>query len=300
MLITGLGVLALVFFRDELNAMGSDVNFELVLPLAMREFVPTGLLGLLIAALLAAFMSTYAATVNAAPAYIVNDVYKRYLNPTASQQTYVRMSYATSLLVVLVGTGVGFFVHSLNAIIDWIVAALYGSYTAANVLKWYWWRLNGYGYFWGMLTGIAAAMIVPSLVPDVNPLYSFPIILAVSLVGCIAGSLATDPDDEQVLERFYLRVRPWGFWGPVHARLLAKRPGLAANRDFGRDMLNVAVGIAWQTGLTTIGIFLVIQDWTRLLASLGVVALATVFLKLRWYDRLRDEPEDAVAPAAAG
>jgi len=56
------------------------------------------------------------------------------------------------------------------------------------------------------------------------------------------------------------------------------------------------VGIAWQTGLTTIGIFLVIHDWTRLLASLGVVVLATLFLKTSWYDRLRDEPEpDAAA-----
>jgi len=295
MLIAGLTVLALVFFRDDLNAMGAAVDFEQILPLALREFVPTGLLGLLIAALLAAFMSTYAATVNAAPAYIVNDIYKRYVNPGASQRTCVRMSYATSVLVVLVGTGVGFFVHSLNSIIDWIVAALYGGYTASNLLKWYWWRLNGHGYFWGMVAGIAAAG-VPLLMPEVNALYLFPIILAISLVGCIAGSLATEPDDEEVLKRFYLKVRPWGFWGPIHRKLLAERPGLRANRDFGRDMLNVAVGIAWQTGLTTIGIFLVIHDWTRLLASLGVVVLATLFLKTSWYDRLRDEPEpDAAA-----
>src|SRR5690606_32125160 len=100
MLITGLTILALVYFNDELNAMGADVDFELVLPFAMREFIPVGLLGLLIAALLAAFMSTYAATVNAAPAYLVNDIYKRYVNPNAPEKTYVRMSYAASLAVV--------------------------------------------------------------------------------------------------------------------------------------------------------------------------------------------------------
>jgi Na+/proline symporter len=300
MLITGLTVLALVFFSDELNAMGSDVNFELVLPFAMREFIPTGLLGLLIAALLAAFMSTYAATVNAAPAYIVNDVYKRYYAPDAPDSSYVRMSYATSILVVLVGTGVGFFVESLNAIVDWIVAALYGGYTASNLLKWYWWRFNGYGYFWGMAGGILAAIVVPRLMPDVNALYAFPIILALSLAGCVAGSLATDPDDEAVLKNFYLKVRPWGFWGPIHAKLAEERPGLRANGDFGRDMLNVVVGIAWQTALTAAGIYLVTEQYGSLLACAALIAVTTLILKRSWYDRLEDYPDGYSPKAASG
>ena len=74
MLITGLTILALVFFSDELNGMGADVDFEQILPFAIRNFVPVGLMGLLIAGLLAAFMSSFAATVNAAPAYLVNDI----------------------------------------------------------------------------------------------------------------------------------------------------------------------------------------------------------------------------------
>jgi len=298
MLIAGLTVLALVFFSDELRAMGPDVNFELVLPFAMREFIPTGLLGLLIAALLAAFMSTYAATVNAAPAYIVNDIYKRYYDPDAPDRTYVRMSYATSVLVVLVGTAVGFFVVSLNEIVDWIVAALYGGYTASNLLKWYWWRFNGYGYFWGMVGGILSAMIVPQLMPDVNTLYTFPIILALSLVGCIAGSLTTAPDDEAVLKEFYLKVRPWGFWGPIHEKLAAERPGLRANGDFERDMFNVVVGIVWQTALTAAGIYLVTEQFGNLLVCAIVIAATTVILKLNWYDRLQDYP-DGVSPEVA-
>src|SRR5690606_7258293 len=113
MLVAGLTVLALAHFTDDLASQGDQVDFELVLPLAMREVIPMGLLGLLISALLAAFMSTYAATVNAAPAYVVNDIYKRYLNPTASEKTYVRVSYATSIIVVIVGTAFGFLTDSL-------------------------------------------------------------------------------------------------------------------------------------------------------------------------------------------
>src|SRR5690606_15851504 len=72
LMVAGLTVLALVFFMDDLRNMGDKVDFEQILPFAMKNYMPAGLLGLLIAGLLAAFMSTFAATVNAAPAYLVN------------------------------------------------------------------------------------------------------------------------------------------------------------------------------------------------------------------------------------
>jgi Na+/proline symporter len=301
MLITGLTVLALVFFSGELNTMGEAVDFEMVLPFAMREFVPVGVLGLLIAALLAAFMSTYAATVNAAPAYIVNDIYKRYINPNAPEKRYVWMSYTTSLVVVVVGTAFGFFIPDLNTVVLWIVGALYGGYTSANLLKWYWWRFNSYGYFWGMAAGIAAAGIVPEAMTllfgegafgNARPVYGFPIILALSLIGCIAGSLLTQPDHEEVLKNFYLKVRPWGFWKPIHEKVLHEHPDLEVNKGFRRDMFNVVVGIIWQTALTATGIFLVIEAWTYLLTCVAVTAVTSIVLKYNWYDKMEDYPKD--------
>ena len=79
--------------------------------------------------------------------------------PGKSEKTYVRYGYLTSFLLVLIGIFFGFFATSLNAITLWITASLYGGYTAANVLKWVWWRCNGYGYFWGMLTGLLASTV---------------------------------------------------------------------------------------------------------------------------------------------
>ncbi|MCC6492391.1 MAG: Na+:solute symporter [Pirellulales bacterium] len=302
MLITGLTVLALAFFTDDLSAMGDQVDFELILPLAMKNFVPTGLFGVLIAALLAAFMSTYAATVNAAPAYLVNDIYKRYVNPHASQQTYVWMSYVASLAVVVVGTAFGFMTDALNDVVKWIAFALGGGYTAANVLKWHWWRFNSYGYFWGMLSGMGAAGAVPLLLPDQATIWglptevvSFPAILAVALVGCVVGSFASPPDDAETLKNFYRKVRPWGLWGPVHAMVQLETPHIQANRDCPRDMLNIAVGICWQTALTAVGIYLVLERWTALAIAAAVIAAASLFLKFNWYDKLRDYPEDLAA-----
>ncbi|MEM6648485.1 MAG: sodium:solute symporter, partial [Bacteroidota bacterium] len=167
-----------------------------------------------------------------------------------------------------------------------------GGYTAANLLKWYWWRFNSYGYFWGMLAGILSAMIVPSLLPNLTALYSFPIILVISIIGCVAGSYMTPPDDEAVLKNFYLKVRPWGFWKPIHDKVVAEHPEVQHNGDFKRDMVNVAVGIVWQTVLTATGILLVIEAWRPLLVSVAVIIATTAFLKLNWYDRLQDYPDD--------
>jgi len=292
MLITGLTILALVFFSGELDSMGADVDFEQILPFAIKNFVPVGLMGLLIAGLLAAFMSSFAATVNAAPAYLVNDIYKRYFNDKASDKTYINMSYLCSIGVVVVGTLFGFALDSLNSIIDWLVAALFGGYTAANLLKWYWWRFNSYGYFWGMVAGIVAAMVLPTLLPGFTALEAFPVNLALSLAACFIGSWLTPPDDEEVLKQFYRKTRPWGFWKPIREKLLIDYPDLEANNDFGRDMLNVVVGIIWQTAITASPIFMVIQDFNKMWMSLAVVAICSVILKYSWYDRIEDYPAD--------
>lgn len=291
MMIAGLSVLALVFFSPQLKSMGDNLDFELILPYAIGNFVPIGLMGVLMAGLLAAFMSTFAATVNAAPAYLVNDIYKRFINPNADDKTYVRMSYLCSFAVVAIGTLFGYVIESIDSVTQWIVNALWGGYTAANVLKWYWWRFNGYGYFWGMVTGILASLITPMIV-DISPvIYQFPIIFAVSLLGCIVATFATKPDDMEVLKRFYKQVRPWGFWKPVHDLVIAEDPHFKANKAFKRDMFNIVIGIIWQTSLVALPIYLVIQEKMSVVYALIVIAITSFILKKNWYDKLEDEPE---------
>ena len=200
MLVAGLTILALVFLGPSLQSKQEIFDFELILPYAIKNFVPVGLTGLLIAGLLAAFMSTYAATVNAAPAYFVNDIYKKYINPNASDQRYVRLSYLVSFVLVAIGVVFGFFVTSINDIMQWIFGALFGGYAASNLLKWHWWRFNGYGYFWGMMAGLAGSLVMPLAFPGVQPLYAFPYILLIATIGSLLGTWLTPPDDEDVLE----------------------------------------------------------------------------------------------------
>ncbi|MGO8935137.1 MAG: sodium:solute symporter family protein [Terracidiphilus sp.] len=313
-LTAGLAVLAAVFFSDSIRAMGANMDFELVLPYALARFVPVGLLGFLISGLLAAFMANFAATVNAAPPYFVNDIYKRYIRPDAPPRTYVRLSYLASFAVVVIGVLIGWNVASVNSVVVWIVSGLWGGYTASNVLKWYWWRFNGYGYFWGMLTGITSALALPTLVakvPLVQHLLAansinmdvsivFPLVLVISLIGCLAGTLLTKPEDDEVLKVFYRRVRPWGLWGPIYRKVLAEDPGFKRNKDFMRDMFNVAVGIVWQIALVVLPMYIVIWELRRAAITLAIVLVTSAILKFTWYDHLeRREVEAAeVAPPA--
>jgi Na+/proline symporter len=290
MMITGITVLALAFCMPELRGMEKP-DFEKLLPIVLSQYVPVGIVGFLLAGLLAAFMSNFAATVNAAPAYLVNDIYKRFLNPQSTPRTDVRLSRLASAGVLLLGILFGLFTRRITEVMMWIVGALYGGYVMANVLKWYWWRFNGHGYFWGLMAGILSALSVPELAAwllghPVNSLYVMPVILLLSAAGCLLGTLLTPAEDGAVLRQFYRTVRPWGAWGPIRDQVRQEDPTFQPNPNFARDTFNVGVGMVWQLCLTALPIYLVLQHWSWVGAILGVLLVTTVIIKYNWYDKL--------------
>src|SRR5262249_59255 len=145
-----------------------------------------------------------------------------------------------SLAVLVVGVLFGLMTKSIYEVMAWVAGALYGAYVMANVLKWIWWRFNGYGYFWGMVAGITSAMIVPEVPPQflpkdwveagINSLYYFPVIFGLSVLGCLLGTLLSRPEDDAILMSFYKTVNPWGFWGPIREKVLREDPAFEPNR----------------------------------------------------------------------
>jgi solute:Na+ symporter, SSS family len=184
----------------------------------------------------------------------------------------------------LLGTVFGFVTKNIHAVTEWIVSALVPAFVAPNVLKWHWWRFNGYGFFAGMAAGTLAA--VAKLYLAIHPVFAFLLILAVSFAASLLVCLLTRPEDEAVLKSFYRNVRPWGCWGPVLKLCQAEDPGFQPNRDFARDMFNIAIGLVWQTSLVTSPIYLVIQHWKEMWISLLVCAVTSLILKFTWYDKL--------------
>jgi solute:Na+ symporter, SSS family len=292
-LVGSVTMIGLAFIMPEWKKMGNTIDFELMLPYVINNFLPAGLVGLLLAGLISAFMSTFSSTVNAGAAYLVNDIYKQYLKPDASRKSLIAASYISSVLILAAGILIGSMLTSITQITLWIVAGLFGGYTAANVLKWHWWRLNGIGYFAGMLTGILGAVSLPiiknRLDVDFNDVYAFPFILIASTIACIAGSLLTAPTDMEVLKKFYRDVRPWGFWQPVYEACREEDSKIRANPDAVRDLTNCGVGIIWQLMLVTIPLYVLFRNFVGTVVCVLLLAATTLFLKKFWYDNLLKE-----------
>ena len=293
-MIIGLTVLALLYYHqisgDLQSAGGTD--FEKILPATINNFLPVGLMGLVLTGLLGAFMGTFSGTLNAAQAYLVNDIYLKYVSPGASNRKIISMNYLAGLVVVITGVVLGLFVKDVNTVLQWIVSGLYGGYVASNMLKWHWWRFNASGFFWGMLAGIIPAIALAVLksfdVLHGLDLYYWPVLFGLSLAGSVIGSYATPPTDEATLISFYKVVRPWGFWKPIHQKVVQQDPAFRGNKNFGLNMFNVGLGMIGQLCLTILPMYVVL--WLRLPLLITVILLSVIILILKrtWWDRLNE------------
>jgi Na+/proline symporter len=293
-MVMGLTVLALLYFsqiRSDL-ATPDGTDFEKILPATINNFLPVGLMGLVLTGLLGAFMGTFSGTLNAAQAYIVNDIYLKYINPAASNKKIISMNYLAGLLVVAIGIILGLYVKNVNTVLQWIVSGLYGGYVAPNMLKWYWWRFNANGFFWGMLAGIVPAIVLAVLKSGGElsglDLYYWPVLFLLSLTGSIVGTYAKPPTDRETLLSFYRTIRPWGFWGPIHGQVMKEDPSFAANKNFKLNMFNVTLGIIGQLCLTILPMYVVLWMKLPLLISVVILLIIILILKKTWWDRLNE------------
>jgi solute:Na+ symporter, SSS family len=288
-MVIGLTVLALLYYNKlNLSNGTGGTDFERILPGAINNFLPVGIMGLVLTGLLGAFMGTFSGTLNAAQAYIVNDIYLKHINPAANTRRIISMNYLVGVAVVIVGIILGFFAKDVNSILQWIVSALYGGYIAANMLKWYWWRFNANGFFYGMLVGIVAALVFSHYIEGSQFLYYFPLLFALSLAGCFIGTYTAPPAETAVLKSFYKTVKPWGFWHPVHVMVTAEDPAFRANKRFKLDMFNVVLGIIAQLCLTILPMYVVLWLKLPLLITIMILAVIIVILKKTWWNKLEN------------
>jgi hypothetical protein len=145
----------------------------------------------------------------------------------------------------------------------------------------------------GMLGALTLSAFIgarfPELPPDIVPLYSFPLLLLISAAACVIATLLTPPDDIEHLAKFYRRVRPWGWWGPVKQFVLLTDPQFPVNNNFRRDAFNVVIGTTVQTALVALPMYVVLRRFDGIAACLALVAVGGVILKRTWYDRLEAE-----------
>ncbi|MUV02403.1 sodium:solute symporter [Flavobacterium rakeshii] len=293
----GLCILGILYFKDlTLGQTADGINFESIMPAVINKYLPVGLVGLVLAGFLGAFMSNFSGTLNAGQAYLVNDIYLKFIKPDADRKKIITMSYLSGTVMVILGVGLGLLIKDVNMIFNIITAGLYGGFVCANVLKWYWWRFNANGFFWGMLAGIIASAIPPALsvsgVTDyfdgTRMLYYFPVFIIIQFVACVAGSYAAPPTNQETLIDFYKTVRPWGFWKPIKEAAQAQDPTIVENKNFGINMANVAMGITGQILLTLLPMYFILSKWTGFAIVLVLMMVIVLIMKRTWWNRLTD------------
>jgi len=273
-----------------LTGVANVTDPEKVMPMVLHEYMPAGVRGFVIAGLLAAFMSTFSSTINCGASYIVRDFWQRFVVPEADQHHLVRVSYVATVGIVIVGVVIGFQAKSIAQIWGWIMMALGAGVVIPNVLRWYWWRMNGWGYAAGTLAGILFALI--ALFAPGAPLYvTFPIISAGSLIACIAATMLTPPVHADILASFYANVRPFGFWRPVRAHAPLTPEQLADTSESAwRAVLNTALGMVAILGCFLFPMYLVGHWHVRALVCVSVALVASIALAFTWYPYLpRDQ-----------
>ena len=277
-----------------MNGIGDVTDPELVMPMVLQKYLSPGIKGLVIAGLLSAFMSTFSSTANSGASYVVRDIWQPLFKPNADERHLVRYSYIATIGVILAGIVVGLNAESIRSIWDWIMMALGGAVIVPNVLRWYWWRINGWGYAAGTLIGIILALSV-LFFPKMPMYVQFSVISIGSLVACLAVSLFTVPAGEETLRKFYRTVRPFGAWGPVRKACgLSERELSDPAESPWRTVGNTAIACCGVTGLYLSPMYLIGHWYYQACTWFGVVIVASVVLYFSWYRYLPPEEVEAV------
>lgn len=185
-------------------------------PMLMLAYLPTGLLGLMLTAFLAAFMSTIDTHLNWGASYLVNDFYKRFFKPEADDHHYVVASRISVVLIMLVAGVTSLFMNSIAGAWKFLIA-LNAGIGLVQILRWYWWRINAWSEIAAMVTSAVVSAIVFTL-PQTrdNFAYQMLIIVPSSTLVWLVTTLVTAPVSEEKLITFYQRVRPnGGWWGRI-------------------------------------------------------------------------------------
>ncbi len=258
---------------------------ETVLPIVINQLVPIGLKGLLVAGLMAAAMSTFDSVVNAGASYWVKDIYQTFINPHAGDKQLMLHSRGASVIIVGLGLFFTLKIESINEIWGWIQMSIISGLIIPLLVRWYWWRLNGYGFAIGTFSGMAAALFQKFVFPDWPEYLIFSFVAATSLLGTIIATMLTRPTANETLLTFYKETRPFGFWKAIR-RQLPEDTVAKINAENRRDIAAIFFAVPWQLVLFMTVMMVVMERWDILgvlFILLGGLSTGLYFL---WYRHL--------------
>jgi Na+/proline symporter len=223
------------FFQKYENTVDPGVMY----PKMMLRYLPTGLLGLLIATFLAAYMSTIASQLNWGTSYIINDFYRRFIKKKASEKHYVLVSRAAMLLMIIFSLFVTkYFLTTISGAWEFIINASAGM-GAVLILRWFWWRINAWSEISAMIAPLIIYPIARYQFGLQSPITLYPVVLGTTIVWLLVTFL-TKPEKDVTLSSFYRKVHPGGIgW----KRIAVQVPDVKGDTGFGRTFVNWIFGV---------------------------------------------------------
>ncbi|MAF32823.1 MAG: Na+:solute symporter [Desulfobacterales bacterium] len=214
------------------------------------ELLPTGLLGLMLASLMAAFMSTVDTHINFGASYMVNDIYRRFIRKSASEKHYVRASQISTVLMLTFAVAIA---YNLDSVSDawYYMSMLTAGYGIVVVIRWFWWRVNAWAEIAALAaSGISSTLLSPKFgkiagywdsIPHLDWQYRFLIVVSLCTAFWTTACFFTKPTSEDHLMKFCAKVKPFPtFWGPIYK----KYPDIGWNPHFKRSFLHWTLGAA--------------------------------------------------------
>ena len=282
---------------------------ECVMPKFLQSgLLGPGVLGLVVAGLSASFMTSFCSEINACASIIVRDIYQPLLAPEIqdSDRKLVKVSYMVTGLLALLAAIIGYAMvesqahgggSALNVIWGWMLGGLLTCFVVPLAFRWYWGRMNGWGFAAGCLISLvpSLAMLVRAFVPEGNFLKLWPdnyytyATLATSTLACIIVSFLTPPIEDETTMLFYAKVRPFGCWKDAAAK--AKLAGLrmATAIPVPQIILNVAIGLVASFSLYMAPVYF-LGHWNLEGAiCTGLFATCCTILYFTWYRTLPDD-----------
>ena len=285
-------ILGVAFMILGIYFLGSQAGFdaEKIMPLVLQRF-PVGMRGFFMAILLAALMSTISAMINVTSSVVLNDFIKRYWAKNLSQKKLVRLAQAASVVAVLIG-----FVFSLsftNIVTAWemMVFVVVTVILVPATMRWHYWRFSARAFVWSMAVSAGLVVLRLLLFRHLHAAASLAIDVTLCLITTVVLSLLSKPADMDVLVKFYARVRPFGFWGPVR-REVVKRGLVPANDKMPRiDLLNGFITAVFQFALACIPFYALLRYWKQFGIWTAVAVGVAVVLYFTWYKNLPAKDE---------
>ena len=186
------------------DKLGHDIAYP-----AMLTLLPQGLLGLVSASLIAAFMSTMSTQLNLGASYLVNDLYHRFIKPNASEKELVMMGRLFTIISIILGAGLGLVLTSAGQAFNLLL--MIGAGTGLiYILRWFWWRINAYTEIIAMISSLIIAGYMNFGGLDIAGWMKIVYGACITTVVWVIATYVTPPDDDETLQNFVNRIDPGG------------------------------------------------------------------------------------------